>query len=218
MASKRKEREQKFVTSSGYALANAQEHEEIQQLMSDYFFGPEKLAEGAALVDSAQTALDKRHGEQQDANSAYDTYEILIDKLEDIYAVDKKKCRFCFKRDADAQARLRIDSSYPTLIDEQFNTIRTLYTGLTESETYIEKVSRVRITQDDLNARIQDIADVDAARKLWMQEDAEAQRATVEKNEILAQLDIWMDDFYDVVDLALIDQPQLKEALGIVVK
>ena len=56
------------------------------------------------------------------------------------------------------------------------------------------------------------------ARASFDKETAEWQDATQEKNRTLLELKEWMDDFDTVAKVALYDNPQLLEALGIFVR
>ncbi|MBR8536871.1 hypothetical protein KDU71_14950 [Carboxylicivirga sediminis] len=51
-----------------------------------------------------------------------------------------------------------------------------------------------------------------------VREMAESQAATQTKNDAIITLKDWMDDFYSIAKVALYNQPQLLEALGIFVR
>jgi hypothetical protein len=53
---------------------------------------------------------------------------------------------------------------------------------------------------------------------LQVQEIGESQEATRGKDKALAELEEWMSDFYAVARIAMEDQPQLLESLGLLVR
>ena len=62
------------------------------------------------------------------------------------------------------------------------------------------------------------IPEVEAARAAYLKEKGESQDATTIKDTAFAKLDDWMSEFYAVARIALEDNPQLLEALGLIVK
>jgi len=62
------------------------------------------------------------------------------------------------------------------------------------------------------------IAAISDLRHQRMQEKGEAEEATSSRNASIKALKVWMNDFRYVARMALRDNPQLLEALGMVVK
>ena len=76
----------------------------------------------------------------------------------------------------------------------------------------------MKITAEQLNAANALIADVETTRADYLREKGESQNATQTKDASFAVLDDWMSEFYAVARIALEDQPQLLEALGLLVR
>lgn len=217
MATNRKESEASFVLNSRRKIENAHTHPKITPLL-DLFMTPEEREVGIELAKNTEKALEKKHNEKVDAKSAYDKYETAMDDLEDFYHIHKKKAKIGLKKDSDSLSRLKINLPYPKRIDDQFLTISSFYTELTRTPDYLTSLARVRMFEADILEGVSKVNIVDGARKKYIAEDGESQVATIHKNEMIGELDSWMENFDDMVELALMDNPQLKEILGVVVK
>jgi len=79
-------------------------------------------------------------------------------------------------------------------------------------------VAKVKITPADVTSRMSLINIVKETRSVWQAEKGQSEDATIAKDQAMAKMDDWMDDFYAMAKLALADHPQYLEALGIVVK
>ena len=80
------------------------------------------------------------------------------------------------------------------------------------------KLSRLKVTLEDLTAANALIPEVEAARATYLKEKGESQDATTIKDAAFVKIDDWMSEFYAVARIALEDNPQLLEALGLIVK
>ena len=76
------------------------------------------------------------------------------------------------------------------------------------------KLSRLKISVDDLTAANTLISELETARAVYLKEKGESQDATKGKDAAFAKIDDWMSEFYAVAKIGLEDNPQLLEALG----
>ena len=80
------------------------------------------------------------------------------------------------------------------------------------------KLSRLKITSEGLNAANTLISELDTARAEYLREKGESQDSTKQKDATFGNLDDWMSEFYAVARIALEDNIQLLEALGVIVR
>jgi hypothetical protein len=106
----------------------------------------------------------------------------------------------------------------PVAYVKWLETVRKFYTTSIADVEIQTKLSRLKITPDDLNAAKALIPEVETLRAAYLKEKGESQDATTLKDAAFAKLDAWMSEFYAVARIALEDNPQLLEALGLIVK
>ncbi len=72
----------------------------------------------------------------------------------------------------------------------------------------------LKVTEADVTAGLAQVKAVENARAAYLREVGESQDATQQKDAAFEKMDVWMQEFYGIADIALEDQPQLMEALG----
>lgn len=89
----------------------------------------------------------------------------------------------------------------------------------TAADTDIQtKLARLAISVEEITARNTLVTEVETARAEYLREVGESQQDTTKaKDAAIAKLDDWMADFDVIAAIALYDQPQLLEVLGIFV-
>ncbi len=218
MGTNRKDSETKFLAKSGRSIDIALTHAVVKAGLADFGTTEEDTLKGKEIYDEAFTAFDQNRIEHNEESAAYRVYDEKFTKLEKMYQVDKKKANVVFKRDVNAKQVLEIDRKYPDAFDNQYSTIRTFYSRLNEDVDKLTAMTRFKCGADQVTIALALVDDVNESRKSYESEQAEAQVSTQRKNSALAALDIWMDDFLDVAEIAFMEEPQYLEMFGIVVK
>ena len=80
----------------------------------------------------------------------------------------------------------------------------------------LDALAEFGITKQKLKETAQLVEDVQVKYNIQLKEKGEAQTATQLRNEALDALQEWMGDFISVARIALEDQPQYLEMLGVV--
>ena len=70
------------------SLHNAGSQPEISAIMAEFGYGPEKLAEGQAVLASARAGCDTSRTEKNETKAAYHAFETKKDALAARYAMD----------------------------------------------------------------------------------------------------------------------------------
>ncbi len=96
--------------------------------------------------------------------------------------------------------------------------VKKFYSTLANDTSLSDKLVRLRIIQDDISAANTLISEVEHSRSEYMREKGESQDSTTAKNAAFEKLDDWMSEFIAVSRIALEDNPQLMESLGVMVK
>jgi len=96
--------------------------------------------------------------------------------------------------------------------------MRIFYRLLDGNESLLQPLGTLKLNQDEVTASLEAIAGVETARAEYLREVGESQDATKIKDKALKELDSWMSNMRAVAKIALEDNPQLMEALGVLVR
>lgn len=197
---------------------NAASQEQISTTLAEYGYDSAAMATGKALYDATRQAYDSNTKETDESTAAYAVFESKKQELVNIYSSHRKKAKVVFRKDTVTADRLAITGSLPQAYVKWLETVKKFYTISIESAKIQTALSRMKITLDDLNTANAIIPEVEATRSSYLKEKGESQDATKAKDSAFSELDDWMSEFYAVAKIALEDNPQLLEALGLVIK
>jgi hypothetical protein len=85
---------------------------------------------------------------------------------------------------------------------------------LQASWTNLGKVKKLKITPEGITQSLELLAQVNASRAEFMKELGESQLSRQQKDQALANIEIWMREFYAVAKIALDYKVKLLKALG----
>jgi len=200
------------------SLTNAGSQPAIAEIMEEFGYGPEKLAEGLAKVGEVRSAFDIRNAEKSESFAAYRAFEAKWDGLSDLYALHRRKAKAAFSKAPVVAEMLAILGSVPRTYARWIETVRTFYTVSLADPEIQQGMTRVKLSTEDLNAAYAMIPELEKARNHYIQEKGETQHATMLKDAAFARLDDWMKEFYAIAKIALEESPQLLESLGRLVR
>jgi hypothetical protein len=200
------------------ALENAETQTEIASIMSELGFDNEVLLQGKALLTQARQAYDLNKTEDDETSAAYADFSSKKEQLEDKYNMHRKKAKVVFRNDSLTADKLAISGTMPRTYIKWLEAAKKFYSVASTDTDIQSKLTRLKISADDLTAANTAISDLETARAEYLKEKGESQDATKAKDSAFAKIDDWMSEFYAVARIGLEDNPQLLEALGKVVK
>lgn len=196
---------------------NTESQPQIASTMAEFGYDSATMAIGKAKYNETRLAFDSNKTETDEEAAAYAVFASKEDQLTKIYVEHRKKAKVVFRNDSVTADKLEITGSLPVPFVKWLETVKKFY-SLALADTSIQtKLSRLKITLDELTAAQALIPAVEAARAAYLKEKGESQNATTIKDTAFANLDDWMSEFYAVAKIAMEDNPQLLEALGKVV-
>ena len=210
--------ESKRLEKTRVALTNAKSHEEIKPKLADYGMDDAALAEGQAIYDNALAKWELNKQEDIETKVAGDNFRVQFNKLQATYKKHKEFANRIFRRSPSTLVQLGLEGRYPTKYDEIFNKIKLFYTTIANNETIQTGFSKIKITPEVITECLTNFNNVLALRAEYDKEEGESQDATDVKNVAMAAMIEWKEDFDDIATIALYDQPQLLEVLGIFVR
>lgn len=200
------------------SFENAQNHPEITPILAEFGYDETKLAEGKQIYVKARNSYDFKIKEDDETSEVKNDFDTKYDELYKIYYLHRKKAKAVFSKDPVILKQLEIVGRIPTPYIKRIEKIRKFYSVLLNDEIFQQRLAILKVNLDDIINANSKLEEVEKARSEYLREKGESQDATKQKNLSIDDIDEWMDDFYEVAEIALEEHPQLLEVLGVFVR
>jgi hypothetical protein len=210
--------ELKFINKADNSISSGINHGEIASALSKYFYDQPKMLEGKAIYDNVINLWKQNKTEHNEENVSYGEFDKQLSELAISYGSHRNNSKKFLRNDSMSKSRLKIDGSLPEAYLPYIEQCEEYYDELNSDPSLLAKLAPILITDIEVTEGIAQIDRVKQARKSYLTEKGEAENATIIKDNAMAELDAWMDDFMVIADIALEEKPQLKEIFGLVVK
>ncbi len=197
------------------SLANAKD-EPILAATTVFNYDAVKVDEGLAILTTAQQLNQKQgkeYGEQYSATQAMEETRNAFNK--EVYKPHLRLARKLFPSDSGIRSALFLDGTRKKAFSTWENEASQFYVHSLANPTVIEGFSTVNIDAPKLQAGLDQLNGIIRLHADQMKESGEAQHATEERDKALDEIEAWMSLYYTVAEIALADQPQYLEKLGI---
>ncbi len=218
MAIKRIHSETQIIEQYRIALENVQNQPEIAAAMAELGYDPDTLAKGNALWKTAENIYHLNKTEDDETAEAYAEFARQKAELVNVYRLHRKKAKVIFRKEPLILEKIGIKGRIPQAYIKWLEAIKKFYAVVSTDKEIQKKLTRLKITADEITQTKDKIAHLETARAEYLREKGESQDATKAKDQALANLEDWMSEFYAVAKIALEDHPQLMESLSKVVK
>ena len=210
--------ESKFLERSRIALTNAETHLEIKPLLASFGMDAPKIAAGWVIYNKAKTSWEFNQKEDAETTLASNDYKKAYAELESLFDRHRDQSLIFFKKRPDFLIKLGVKGNFPSKYNEFFDKVKEFYTAIQKNPDIQTQLLLCKITPaivKDCLAKHQALLSL---RAIYDKESGESQATTVSKNADLLILKDWMEDFDIIAKIALYDNPQLLEVLGILVR
>lgn len=200
------------------SLENVHNQPFLASTMAVFGYTEAEIAEGKKLYETAKRAHstnDKENKEYLDAKKVYDNAK---DKIVERYKLDRKKAKIVFKDNDVVLKQLSLTGLTPIAHVDWSKTVKSFYEGVLDNNNILEKLARLGIKRQDLEDALLEMQNMELARTTYFKEKGESEDTTKQKDQAFLEIDRWMREFYSVAKIAMEDQPQLLEALGVYVR
>jgi len=218
MATKLFTSESKFLERSRTALTNAQSNAVIKAALADYGMNDEALVGGKQIFKISQSAWESNIREDAESTEASIAYQTTYRELQATFKVHRDKTLIFFKKNPELLVRLGVKGRFPQKYNDFFDKAKQFYNTIKTDAELQAEFDKIKITAAIVDECLALLEELLAKRSHFDKELAESQDMTKNKNAALIALKSWMDDFDAIAKVALYDQPQLLEALGIFVR
>lgn len=196
-------------------LFNAKNTSAIAKRMATFGFNGNKMLKGIAMLDDvleAQSQKDTQYGAQKSATDALNTEWYTFKKT---YNEHVALARIAYREDSGAYSTLNLDETRQATMGAWLTQATSFYQQLT---AYADGMARFGVSAEDIQTAQAQIQALKNLRDTQLQRKGAAQDATDQRNQAMEALDEWMNEFRQIARIAMKDNPQLLETLGIVVK
>ena len=197
------------------AISGALDSLEIQAKLGVFGYTAERIYTGKRLLDNVvhlMTTQEKKYGGQYGAT---DEREKFLDGAYIRYMVTVKVSRVAFKGRPEMLASLNLTGERPRSLSGWIRSARILYSNLLETPEALEVLRGFGYTAERLQEELRDVEEVERLHVKQLSGKSAAQQSTQQRDEALDELCNWFSDFRAIARIALYDDPQLLEALGI---
>jgi hypothetical protein len=191
---------------------------EIAPLLNTIGIDTAYLDQGETLYYETVRLVDNQKDEQQEQSLAFDTFYLAKDDAEADFKRTLKLVKVLSRNDTDLQNRIGIPRGSINAIEAWIESTINFYNRLLNETAFLTSLARFQITPERLITEKAAIENLRVLRNKTTAEKGQAQEATRLRNEKLDELNNYTTELKAIAELALENQPQLLENLGIVVR
>ena len=203
-----------LIDTARTALTNADADPELAAELAEFGYTPEKLDEGDALLAAlvaASAAMDREHGEADDATDAAAT---AFEKARRVYVRHVRLARIVFEDDPGRTSTLGLRGRRPDDRAKLLDAAESFYANALADADAVTALAGVNADTASLEAGRAALRAAEAARAAQAKEGGEAEQSTVARDAAADALRQWFKRFRRVAVVATEDTPQLRERLG----
>jgi len=198
------------------ALLLSLEEGELNQYALQYGYPNERLQLGKKHYDSAEGAYGEQKKKLAEQFDATRTFYELQGRASGIHLYFGQVARIAFKNNPGILDKLFLRNRRGRSFGEWVVQTRVFYKNMFSIPSAVEVMGKFTVTKEALDAGEKLFRETLAAETRKQDAKAEAQKATEHKQKAFKRLKEWMRRYLNVMKVALEDDPQLKEKLGII--
>ncbi len=206
-----------FLQDARVLIGNSQTLPGISTALAEFGYTADRLAEGQALLQAAEDLVlkqKKEYGEQYEATAAAQTAWEAADSA---YSKTLKIARLAFADDVQAITALKLSGARKASLAGWLDQATFFYGNLASQPRLVATLGRFGYTAAKLAAEKALVDTLQTKVQAQAKESGEAQKATEERDAAIKKLDAWVGELRIVLKVALADDLQTLEAVGITV-
>lgn len=205
-----------LITQSGVSIQNGINQPEIAASLLEFGYTPERMVAGENFhheADKLNIVHKKEDGEQQAATKELNE---AIDAANKAYMPHLKVARIVFRNDTSRWVKLALGGERKKSQSGWLGQTKLFYTNLLADADAMSKMAEYGQTNEKLETASSLVLAVENTLANRKKEMGEAQNATKARDKAVDELQEWYSDYIEIARLALADQPQYLEMLGII--
>ncbi len=215
MAQKSKNSISEQLNSAQVAVTNTLADAEIQGLVTQFGYTPEKLNEGKTLYDAALSTVNAQiaaAGSQFQGTSNLRTAETAA---RDAYQSLAKVARAVFVKDSARLSQLGLSGSMPKSTAGFISAAYTIFDNANNVPEIKSALASFGYSDEKLASERQKITAYDSANQVQESLKGAAQQATRDQDTAIKTMNAWLAQYIKIAKVALRDKKQLLEKIGV---
>lgn len=208
----------KKIEQATFSITNALNNPDITTPLAVFGYDAVRLNEGKTLLDNLKLLQAKQKQEYIEQRAATTDRDDIRTQIEAVYSKHLKLAKIAFKREPNILLALEAVGQRLRTYDGWKGQVTAFYNAAMNNQPIKDGLARFNITETNLTDVQAQLTVLETAEAKQKTEIGEAQQATLDRDTAMEALDDWMSDFQEVAKIALEDNPQLLEALGIIIK
>ena len=204
-----------LLSDAQLAINNALNNPTVLGYLSDFGYTSAKLQQGKKLYNlaaAAQLAQQTEAGEQVSATTEVNS---AWEQAKKTYSRMLKVARVAFKRNSGVAVQLELNGTRKKSLSGWMAQANQFYQNALGDKAVLTALKEFGITERKLKAGLAELAVVEKANLAQEKEKGEAQAATQKRDAALDALQDWSSDYLAIAKIALEEEPQLLEGLGV---
>jgi hypothetical protein len=198
------------------AIDNALGNDTIKTALALFGYNKAKLNEGKALYEDANGKQNKQKQEYGDQYEASDALDSAMSAANVVYMRHVKIARIALRGQRGSAQALDLDGRRKQTYSGWIGQASVFYANAQADTSVKTALAEFGITKQALTDGLAAIKDIEAKLAAQLKEKGEAQDATKVRDDAFENLQDWISDFVAISRIALENDPQLLEILGIV--
>ena len=204
-----------LLSDAQVAIDNTLNNPEILNAIKDFGYTSAKIQQGKALYNAAAAAQLAQTAEAGDQVAATATLNDAWEAARKSYMRFVKVARVALKNDAGASTQLDLKGDRKRSLSGWLAQATQFYNNALSNKSVLLALKEFGITEPKLKAGLNELKAVETANLAQEKEKGEAQAATQKRDAALDALQDWLSDYLAIAKIALEDNPQLLEGLGV---
>ena len=206
-----------FLQETRVLIGNAQAVPEVATPLAEFGYYAPRWSEGMGLLQAAEAlvlAQRNEYGEQYEATEAAQQAWAVADSA---YTKTLKVARLVFADDVQAITSLKLSGTRKATLAGWLDQALFFYGNLVAQPNLVAKMGKYGYTAAKIEAEKALVDSLQTKVQIQAKETGEAQQATVTRDLAVKKLDKWVGDLRAILRVALSDNPQMLETVGITV-
>ena len=176
------------------------------------------IDKGEGLYNEVIHLTENQKKEQQEESLAYDNYYEAKSYSVMKFKINRKIIKMASRADKNLQDRLKVYARRERNIEEWIQQSIEFYNLVLNEPEFLTSIAKYGITSEKLNQEKQELDFLRSLRNEAMSEKGQSQEATRLRNNKMEELEDYCYELKTIATIALEDNSQLLEALGVIVR
>ena len=203
----------KEIDLAGIILRNVNQPR-IKEALATYGYDEARLKEAQALLNRFEMLQQTKKEEYRSKGKVGRSLRNDNREMHQRFVDHRSLAKYIFRNDTDGYQRLELHQPIASQQADKMVQMRQFYAEALSSHALFTRHGLSKAELAQAQTMVEALVDVRRAR---LQKSGEAQHATQQRNQVRRELRAWVVDFRIIARVALRNEPQLLEALGMTV-